>query len=78
MSTETQTSPPIPPIPLDSVKTIPPVADAAAKLRVIAERQGTLGKATFETLLGAGAHLWTSDEEFEHFQQLIRESRGKE
>jgi hypothetical protein len=47
-------------------------------MRAIAERQGTLGKATFESLLGAGAHLWATAEEFERFQQLASESRGKE
>jgi hypothetical protein len=62
----------------DAPKPILPVADAEAKLRAIAERQGTLGTATFEKLLGAGTHLWASDEEFDRFQQLIRESRGKE
>jgi hypothetical protein len=62
----------------DKPKPIPPVPDAEAKLKAIAEKQGTLGKATFEKLLGAGAHLWSSDEELERFQQLIRESRGKE
>ena len=62
----------------DAPKPIPPVADAEAKLRAIAERQGTLGTATFENLLGAGTHLWATDEEFDRFQQLIRESRGKE
>ncbi len=66
------------PEPSDAPKPIPPVADAEAKLRSIAERQGTLGTATFENLLGAGAHLWATDEEFDRFQQLIRESRGKE
>jgi hypothetical protein len=73
MSADTQTPPPA-----GGPKPIPPVANAAAKLRAIAEKQGTLGKATFETLLGAGAHLWASDEEFERFQQLTREARGAE
>jgi hypothetical protein len=67
-----------PPEASDAPKPILPVADAQAKLRAIAEQQGTLGTATFENLLGAGAHLWATDEEFERFQQLIRESRGKE
>ncbi len=75
MSAETQAPPPET---SDAPKPIPPVADAQAKLQAIAERQGTLGRATFENLLGAGAHLWASDEEFDRFQQLIRESRGKE
>lgn len=73
MSTETRTPPPA-----AAPNPIPPVADAAAKLRAIAGRQGTLGKATFDALLGAGSHLWASDEEFERFQQLVREARGKE
>ncbi|MDY3557587.1 hypothetical protein R5W23_000114 [Gemmata sp. JC673] len=60
------------------MRPIPPIAGAAEKLRALAEKQGTLGKATFEVLLGAGAHLWASEEEFERFQQLVRESRGKE
>jgi hypothetical protein len=75
MSADTQTPPPAT---ADGPKPIPPVAGAAEKLRALAEKQGTLGKATFEALLGAGAHLWASEEEFERFQQLTRESRGKE
>jgi hypothetical protein len=75
MSPDTQTPPPET---SEAPKPILPVADAQAKLRAIAEQQGTLGTATFEKLLGAGAHLWASDEEFDRFQQLIRESRGKE
>jgi hypothetical protein len=78
MTADTNTPPPTLPSPADGTRPIPPVADAAAKLRAIAERQGTLGKATFGTLLGAGAHLWATAEEFERFQQLVRESRGKE
>ena len=75
MSVNTQASPSEA---TDTPKPIPPVADAEAKLRAIAERLGTLGTATFENLLGAGTHLWATDEEFDRFQQLIRESRGKE
>ena len=52
--------------------------EQAARLRAIAEKQGTLGKSTFENLLGAGAHLWESDGEFDRFLELIREARGKE
>ena len=75
MSVNTQAPPPEAP---DAPRPIPPVADAQAKLRAIAERQGTLGTATFENLLGAGTHLWATDEEFNRFQELIRESRGKQ
>jgi hypothetical protein len=57
---------------------IPPIANAEARLRAIAEQQGTLGKATFENLFGAGSHLWASEEEFDRFLQLTGESRGKE
>ena len=73
MNADTKTPPPA-----GELITIRPVPDAEAKLRALAEKQGTLGKATFESLLGAGSHLWASEEEFERFQQLIRESRGKE
>ncbi|MBA4191415.1 MAG: hypothetical protein C0467_25830 [Planctomycetaceae bacterium] len=75
MTTETRTPPPTA---TSEPKPILPVADSQAKLRAMAEQQGTLGKATFENLLGAGSHLWASEEEFERFQELIRESRGKE
>ncbi|MCE9566620.1 MAG: hypothetical protein K8U57_31745 [Planctomycetes bacterium] len=78
MSADTKTPPPVSPTVVDESKLIPPIPNAQAKLRAMAEKQGTLGKATFESLLGAGSHLWASDEEFERFQQLIRESRGKE
>ncbi|AWM37883.1 hypothetical protein GobsT_40680 [Gemmata obscuriglobus] len=74
MSADIQTPPPT----AGGARPIPPIAGAAEKLRAIAEKQATLGKATFEALLGAGAHLWASEEEFERFQQLVRESRGKE
>ena len=53
-------------------------AEQAGRLRRIAEQQGTLGKSTFENLLGTGTHLWESDAEFEQFLQLVRASRGKE
>jgi hypothetical protein len=78
MNADTKTPPPASPSIADGSKPIPPIANAEAKLRAIAEKQGTLGKATFENLLGAGAHLWASDEEFEQFLKLTRESRGKE
>jgi len=53
----------------------PPVPNAEAKLRAIAEAQGTLGKSTFENLLGAGKGLWDSDEDFERFMENIRAIR---
>lgn len=49
--------------------------EQAEKLRRIAEKQGTLGKSTFENLLGTGKQLWDSDEEFEQFLKLLREIR---
>jgi hypothetical protein len=73
MSADTQTPPPA-----SAPNLIAPLPDAAERLRAIAEQQGTQGKATFEALFGAGAHLWESDAEFERFLQLIREARGKE
>lgn len=75
MSADTQTPPPAS---ASEPKPIAPLPDAAERLRAIAERQGTHGKATFDTLFGAGAHLWESDAEFARFLQLIREARGKE
>lgn len=56
----------------------PPVPDAAAKLRAIAEAQGTLGKSTFENLLGAGKDLWDSPEDFERFMENLRAIRRAE
>lgn len=49
----------------------------AARLRAIAERQGTLGTSTFEHLIGAGKDLWASDEEFDRFLEILREFRAK-
>lgn len=74
MSTDTQTPPPSSP----GAAPISPVPGAEAKLREAARAQGTLGRATFDTLFGAGAHLWSSAEEFEEFQRFTREPRGKE
>ena len=51
--------------------------EQAARLRALAERQGTLGTSTFENLLGAGKDLWDSDEEFERFLEIVRESRAQ-
>jgi hypothetical protein len=56
---------------------IPPIPDAEAKLRAIAEKQGTLGKSTFENLLGAGKVLWDSPEDFERFMEILREIRTR-
>ena len=54
----------------------PPMPDAEAKLRAIAEAQGVVldGKA-WERLLGAGKDLWDSDEDFERFIELLNERR---
>ena len=49
--------------------------EQAEKLRLLAEKQGTLGKSTFENLLGSGATLWETDEEFEAFLERIRDIR---
>jgi hypothetical protein len=72
MSTEPTPNPPANP---ETPVPIPPIPDAEAKLRAIAEKQGTLGKATFENLLGAGRDLWDSPEDFERFLELLREIR---
>ncbi|MFO0822891.1 MAG: hypothetical protein U0792_07195 [Gemmataceae bacterium] len=66
MNTDTNT-PPSTPIVANGVKPIPPIANAEAKLRAIAEKQGTLHTSNIEHLWGAGKDLWASDEEFESF-----------
>ncbi len=53
----------------------PPMPDAEAKLRAIMEEQGTLGKATYESFVGAGKDLWDDDEDFERFMEILRERR---
>lgn len=72
MNTDTTT-----PMPAPGAAPILPVPDAAERLRAIMEKQGTLGTSTFEKLFGAGADLWDSDQEFEQFLRLLRESRDK-
>jgi len=49
--------------------------EQAEKLIQSAIQQGTLGKSTFENLLGSGAHLWETDAEFELFLERLREIR---
>jgi hypothetical protein len=50
--------------------------EQAARLRAIAERQGTLGKSTIENLRTAGAQFWETDEEFDRFMEFLREIRA--
>ena len=59
----------------DTAPATVPTSDQAEKLRAIAARQGTLGKSTYENLLGSGAQLWKSDEEFGQFLEHIRAIR---
>ena len=40
-------------------------------------REQHAGEASFATLLGAGAHLWASDDEFEAFQSDLTDVRGE-
>ena len=74
MSNEATPRKPIRPAPAGQVS--PPMPDAEAKLRAIAEAQGVVldGKA-YEKLLGAGKCLWDSDEDFERFLESIRAIR---
>jgi hypothetical protein len=67
---DTDIKPTRPPLPTQT-------PEQAARLRAIAEQQGTLGKATFENLLGAGKDLWETDEEFERFLEILRMSRAQ-
>jgi hypothetical protein len=38
-------------------------------------QQGIAGPQDLDALIGSGADLWDSDEEFERFQTRLRESR---
>jgi hypothetical protein len=50
--------------------------EQAEKFRAIAERQGTLGKSTYENLFGSRAGQWETDEEFDQFLEHIRAIRN--
>jgi hypothetical protein len=50
--------------------------EQAARLRAIAERQGTQGKSSIENLRAAGARFWETDEEFDQFMHLLRDIRS--
>jgi hypothetical protein len=58
--------------------TLPPpdqTPEQLERLRLIARHQATLGKSTFENLLGAGADLWKTDKEFDAFLDQVQEIR---
>ena len=63
-------------IPAPAGQISPPMHDAEARLRAIAEAQGVpLDGKAYEKLLGAGKCLWDSDEDFERFVALLHERR---
>ena len=51
--------------------------DMPEKLQRMIEQQGVAHTATFEYLLGSGADLWETDEEFDDFVKLLNESRNE-
>ena len=54
-----------------------PIPDAAERLRQMAEEQGVTHTANVEHLEGCLEDLWESDEEFEQFMEILRESRRR-
>lgn len=49
-----------------------------AQLEARVKAGGKDRTATYENLLGAGAGLWGSDEEFERFLETVRATRAEE
>jgi hypothetical protein len=68
-----------PETPVAPVPALRQTPEQLEKLRQIAQAQGKQGKSTFENLLGSGAELWETDEEFESFLEqveAIRHAKG--
>jgi hypothetical protein len=70
MTTDTELSPP------EEPRTRPlPRQYTPEELREMLVKKGPMKYATFEEMIGAGAHLWDSDEEFDEFLRGIYERR---
>jgi hypothetical protein len=71
MSTDAKRPTPAPPVPPT------PAGRPRKTLDELIAEQGVAETATFENLLGKGAELWDSDEEFEQFMDHLRAIRRK-